>query len=81
MRSLNADGPRRIREVGGRVFVEKKRFAGVASIFPSLSSAATQKTCSRISFTGSTRRRSVVSLAVVVCHLERSFSRVSSSTA
>jgi hypothetical protein len=31
MRALNADGPRRIREVGGSVFVEKNRFAGVGS--------------------------------------------------
>ena len=44
MMELNSEGPRKIREVGGIVFVEKNRFAGVGSMCPSLSSAETQKT-------------------------------------
>src|ERR1043165_7923893 len=77
---LNAAGPRLIKDVGGSVFAEKNRYAGEASHRPSLSRDATLNTCRRTSFTGSTRKRSVVSLAVVVGQSETGF-KVSSSTA
>jgi len=75
-----AFGPRVMREIGGTVFAEKNRFAGVGSKWPSLSSATIQKTCPATSLIGSTRKRSVVSLPVVAVQVDGLFA-VSASSA
>src|SRR5258705_129722 len=69
MVGLNAVGPFSIFDVGGTVFAENARVAGVRSIWPSLSSSPTLKTWTCSSWTGRTWRRRPGGYQVEIDHL------------